>query len=77
MFHALKGGKTTLLSLNSAIVSYLKHDMKPDSQSKSKQIYPPPTLLNEAGSLTLLWVAFDMAQTTKEMVLLQLCRKCC
>lgn len=34
----LKGGKTTLFSLISAIVPYLKHDIKLDCQSKPKQI---------------------------------------
>lgn len=38
MFFVLKGGKTTLFPLISAIVPYLKHDIKPDCQSKPKQI---------------------------------------
>lgn len=38
MFLVLKGGKTTLLSLIFTIVPYLKDDIKPDCQSKPKQI---------------------------------------
>lgn len=34
-----EGGSTTLLSLISAIVPYLKHDIKPGCQSKPKQIW--------------------------------------
>lgn len=61
MFLVLKGGKTTLFSLISAIVPYLKHDIRPDCQSKPKQILLEELQESEAQRPARQWVAFDMA----------------
>lgn len=64
MLLVLKGRKTALLSLISAIVPYLKHDIKPDCQSKPKQIWVG---VQQKGELrvcpALKQEAFDMADS--------------
>lgn len=61
MFLVLKGGKTTLFSLISVTVPYLKHDIKPDCQSKPKQILLEELQKGEAQHQAQQWAASDMA----------------
>lgn len=71
MFLVLKGGKKTLFLFDlAAIVPYLKHDIKPDCQSKPKQILLEEPRIREAQhpalqtERTLTWQIAIWAELT-------------
>lgn len=63
MFLVLKGGRTTLVSLISAIVPYLRHDIKPNCQSKPKQILLEELQNGKRSIAALRGAASNMADT--------------
>lgn len=71
MFLVLKGGKTTLVSLISAIVPYLRHDIKPNCQSKPKQILLEELQNGKRSTAALRGAAFNMADTNPGSQLLR------